>query len=94
MKIGHYLLNMRKRDIIYKPNIRKGLKCCVDADFAGGWSQADAKNAENILLCTGYIIMYANCLILWVNWLQNKSPSVQQKLNILLFLNLFGMSSQ
>ncbi len=59
MRIGHYLLDTRKHGIIYKPNIKKGLKCYADADFAGGWSQADAKNAENVLLRTGYVIMYA-----------------------------------
>ncbi len=72
MRIGCYLLDMRKRGIIYKPNIKKGLKCCIDADFAGGWSQADAKNAENVLSRTGYIIMYANCPILLVSWLQTE----------------------
>ncbi len=84
---------MCKHGIIYKLDIRKGLKCYVNADFAGGWLQADAKNAENFLLHPGYVIMYANCLILWVSWLQTKLRSVQQKLNILLFLNLFWMSS-
>jgi hypothetical protein len=78
---------------LYKPYIRKELKCYVDADFPGGWSQADPVNAENVLLCTGYVIMYTNCPILWVSQLQTKLRSVQQKLNILLFLNLFGMTS-
>jgi len=70
MRIGRYLLDTHKRGIIYKPDKSKCLECYVDADFAGGWSQADAKNAENILSQTGYIIMYANCPILWVSRLQ------------------------
>jgi hypothetical protein len=72
MRIGRYSLDTCKRGIIYKPDIKKGRECYVDADFAGGWSQADNKNAENILLPTGYIIMYANCPILWVSWLRIK----------------------
>ena len=49
MRIEQYLLNTRKRGIIYKPDKSKGLECYVDADFAGGWSQADADNADNVL---------------------------------------------
>ena len=49
MRIRQYLLDTRKRGIIYKPDKSKGLECYVDADFAGGWSKADAKNADNVL---------------------------------------------
>ena len=72
MQIGQYLLNTRKRGIIYKPNKFKGLECYVDANFAGGWSQADAYNANNVLSRTGYILMYTNCPILWVSCLQTE----------------------
>jgi hypothetical protein len=72
MCIGRYILDTCKRGIIYKPDKSKGLECYVDADFAGGWSQADADNADNILSQTGYIIMYVNCPILWVSRLQTK----------------------
>ncbi len=30
----------------------------------------DAENADNVLSRTGYVIMYANCPILWVSRLQ------------------------
>ncbi len=72
MRIGRYLLNMRKHGIIYKPDKSKGLECYVDANFAGGWSQANAKNADNVLSQTGYSIMYANCPILWVSCFQTE----------------------
>jgi len=72
MRIGQYLLDTCKRGIIYKPDKSKGLECYVDAEFAGGWSQADANNADNVLSRTGYIIMYANCPILWVSCLQTE----------------------
>jgi hypothetical protein len=70
MRIGRYLLDTRKRGSIYKLDKSKGLECYVDTDFAGGWSQADAENANNVLSCTGYILMYANCPILRVSRLQ------------------------
>ena len=70
MRIGHYLLDMPKRGIIYKPDKTEGLACYVDTDFAGGWSQADADNVENVLSCTSYVLMYSNCPILWVSHLQ------------------------
>jgi hypothetical protein len=72
MRIGHYLLNTRKRGIFYKPDIKTGLECYVDANFAGGWSQAEAENAENVLLRTGYAIMYSKCSILWVSHFQTE----------------------
>ena len=49
MRIGQYLLDTRTCGIIYKPSKSKGLECYVNADFAGGWSQADADNADNVL---------------------------------------------
>ena len=72
MRLGQYLLDTRKRGIIYKPDRSQGLKCYVDADFAGGWTQADASNAENVLSRTGYVILYASCPILWVSRLQTE----------------------
>ncbi len=71
-RIGCYLLDTRKCSIIYKPDITKGLECYVDADFAGGWSQANAHNADNVLSRTGCIILCPKCLILWVSPLQTE----------------------
>ncbi len=72
MRLGRYLLDTRKHGIIYKPDKSLGLECYVDADFVGGWSQADSDNAENVLSRTGYVIMYANCPIHWVSRLQTE----------------------
>ena len=72
MQLGCYLLDTRKHSIIYKPDKNIGLECYVDADFASGWSQADSDNAENSISQTGYVIMYANCLIHWVSRLQTE----------------------
>ena len=67
MRIGRYLLGTKTRGIIYKTDKSRGLECYVDADFAGGWTQDDADNAENVLYRTGYSIMYAGCPIHFVS---------------------------
>jgi hypothetical protein len=45
------------RDILYEPDPTKGLECYVDADFAGGWSNADADDADNLLSRMGYVFL-------------------------------------
>ena len=71
-RIGKYLLSDPTRGIIYRPDPSRGLECFVDADFAGGWSQADSDNAENVMSRTGYVIMYAGCPVLWKSKLQTE----------------------
>ena len=72
MRLGRYLLHTSDRGIVYQPDTSKGLECYVDADFAGGWSNADADDAENVMSRTGYVIMYANCPIFWASKLQTE----------------------
>ena len=49
MRLGRYILGTQTRGIVYNPKNSKGLKCHVDADFSGGWTQADSGNAENVM---------------------------------------------
>ncbi len=65
MQISRYLCDNCGRGIIFKVDKTKGLEVCVDADFARGWSCADAENADNVLSRTGFVICYANCLLVW-----------------------------
>ena len=60
------------KGIILKPDESLGLECYVDASFAGGWSQADAQNAECVMSRTGYVLMYAGCSLLWCSKLQTE----------------------
>ena len=48
------------------------MECYVDADFAGGWKEANADDADNVMLQTGIVIMYANCPIFWRSSLQTE----------------------
>ena len=71
-RLGRYLYHTKNEGIVYNPDTSKGLECFVDADFAGGWSQADASDADNVMSRTGMVIMYANCPIFWRSSLQTE----------------------
>jgi hypothetical protein len=71
-RIGKYLIGTMDKGIIFKPDITKGIECFVDADFAGGWNQADAIDAGSVLSRTGYVIMYAGCPLTWCSKLQTE----------------------
>ncbi len=70
--ISWYLIDTCSHGIVYKPNTTKGLECYVNADFASGWSHANADKAEDVLSRTGYIITYAGCPFHWVSCLQTE----------------------
>jgi hypothetical protein len=72
MRIGRYLCNNCEQGITYKIDRSKGIEVYVDADFAEGWSSADADNADNVLSRTGFVICYANCPLIWCSKLQTK----------------------
>ena len=58
--------------IVYRPGIEKVIECYVDYEFSGGWTQGNDDNAENVMLCTGYVITYAGCPVLWCSNLQTE----------------------
>ena len=71
-KIFKYLISKKDCGIIYSPDPSLGLECFVDAYFAGGWSQADADNAENVISRTGFFLRYDGCAIGRRNKLQTE----------------------
>ena len=44
----------------------------MDADFAGGWQQADSSDTDNVMSQTSMAIMYANCPIYCSSSLQTE----------------------
>ena len=56
--------------VVYRPYIERGIGYYVDAEFSGGWNEADANNAENVMSRTGYVITYMECPVLWCSKLQ------------------------
>jgi hypothetical protein len=89
MRIGRYLLGTRTRGIIYEPDSSKGLECYVDADFAGGWSNENADDADNIMSRTGFEIYYAGCPVYWVSNYRAKLLLAPPKPSTLLYLQHF-----
>ena len=71
-RLGRYLSHTRKEGIAYNPDTSKGLECYVDADFAGGWQEANTYDADNVMSQTGMVIMYDNCPIFWRSSLQTE----------------------
>ena len=71
-RIAKYLKGTSDRGIVYHPDKTKGIECYVEADFSGGWSQADANNPENVMSRTCYAIYYAGCPVLWSSRLQTE----------------------
>ena len=71
-RICCYFVTSYDKGMHYKPDKNLGLQCYVDAEFAGGWSQVDADNPENLMSRTGYVIMFAGCPFLWSSKLQTE----------------------
>ena len=44
----------------------------MGANFTGGWDKADSENPEAFLSRTGYVLMYANCPVLFCSKLQTE----------------------
>ena len=67
-----YLLGTQDREVVFKPDLTKGIECYVDADFSGNWTAVESEDPENVLSRTGFIIYYGGCPIQWVSKLQTE----------------------
>ena len=56
-RVLKYLKGMSMQGLILKPDPEKGIKCYVDANFAGGWNQEEGKDPGSVLYRMGCIIM-------------------------------------
>ena len=56
--------------VVYSPDKEKVVDWNVDADFSGGWDKSDSDNAENTMLCAGYLFAYTGCPVLCCSKLQ------------------------
>ncbi len=48
----------------------EGIKCFLDADFAGGYCKEGPSYPRDLLSRTGYVIRLAGCQIVWSTKLQ------------------------
>ena len=58
-RIGRYLLDTANIGLMCKVDKGKDLECCVDADFAGGWSQECQLNLDNVFSRNRFVIIYS-----------------------------------
>ena len=56
---------------MFKPNLKDGFKCYVDADWARNWRKTRPNDKTGALSQTGYIITYAYCPIMWGSKMQS-----------------------
>ena len=71
-RIVRYLTSTKDEGSIFKPEKSKGIVCHVYADFAGNWNLVECDNPASVLLCTGFIIEYSGCPLVWASRLQSE----------------------
>jgi hypothetical protein len=70
--ICRYLQATNDKGYILQPNNKCNLDCYVDADFAGMWHEEISDEPYSVKSRTGYIILFANCPVLWLSKLQTE----------------------
>ena len=70
-RICRYLLKVRDKGLIMKPDPSRGLECHVDADWAGSWQDRSSNDPRSAHSRTGYVITYAGCPIIWASKMQS-----------------------
>ena len=71
-RIMRYLKGTATKGLTLTPNPQDGSKCYVDADFAGGYSEDTKDDPISVYSCTGYVIYYFGCPVLWVSKMQSE----------------------
>jgi hypothetical protein len=71
-RLVRYLKGTNDKGMILKPDKTAGIKCYVDADFAGGYSPATSDEPVSVFSRTGYVIFYMGCPICWVSKMQSE----------------------
>ena len=60
-----YLKGTPDNRIIMKPYPEQVIECYLDSDLTGGWNQEEGRDPGLVLSRIGYIIIYADCPIIW-----------------------------
>jgi hypothetical protein len=71
-RIVCYLKGTADKGYFLQPSSNKTLDCYVDADFAGNWTPITSADPSSAKSRTGYVIMFANCPLLWASKLQTE----------------------
>jgi histone deacetylase 1/2 len=69
-RIIRYLVGTRDKGIRFLPNLKEGLNCYVDADFAGLFGYEDDQDPTSVKSRTGFTLTLFGCPIIWSSKLQ------------------------
>ena len=64
--------NRAPQGILFRPDKTKSIDTYVDASFAGEWNTTWSDEPSSVMSRTGYVILYANCPIIWSSKLQSE----------------------
>ena len=85
--IGRYLIGTMDRGMILTPSGQLDIDAYPDADFAGLYGYEDVQDPVCVRSRTGYIIMVANCPILWKSSLQTETATSTMEAEIIALSN-------
>jgi hypothetical protein len=71
-RIIRYLQGTKDKGMTFSPSNDYRVNCFVDADFAGLWGLEYDKDPVSVKSCTGYILMFMGCPLLWASKLQTQ----------------------
>ena len=71
-RILRYLVGTADKGIEFVPNLKAGLDCYGDADFAGLWGHEDDQDPVAVKSRTGYTLTLFGCPIIWASKLQTE----------------------
>ena len=71
-RIVRYLKGTPNGGIMLRPNPKDGIKCYVNADFAGGYCDETKDDPVSVYSRTEYVIFYFGCPVQWVSKLQSE----------------------
>jgi hypothetical protein len=60
-RIIRYLSTTATKGLTMQPSTHLMLDMYVDSDFAGMWHKEHSHHRDNVLSCTGYIILFSTC---------------------------------
>ncbi len=71
-RIARYLLGTKDKGIIFQPDMKAGLDCYVDADFAGLHGYEDDQDPVSVRSRTGFVLTLFGCPVIWSSKLQGE----------------------
>ena len=69
-RIYRYLQGIKDNGLVFNPSKKLVVDCYAGADFAGLWGHEDPQDPICAWSRTGFVVTFANCLLLWVSKLQ------------------------